>query len=318
MAKEILIHGALIFLFLAILMKGSDWFLEGAVAIARRLSIHPYWIGMTVVSIGTSLPELAASLAGIVKHSPAIMVGTVVGSNVVNLVLVAGIGILIRPLHSWSRKEAVSMGVMVMASLALWGASFFTVVPHWVGVAMLVSYAAYLWILKGAPEEEADPEQADAGGAEITPLRVAIWILGLVMVILGSSKAVEHALKLAEMMNVNSGFIALVIISVGTSLPELGVTVSSALRGHGEIMLGNVVGSNVANILLISGISFTFARIGVSHSVRFVALPYMVLVAVMFMLMSRIKRRLSRLDGVLLLCAYVVFLVISFTCLTGR
>ncbi len=317
MAREIVVHGALIFLFLGVLLKGSDWFLEGAVAIAQRLSIHPYWIGMTIVSIGTSLPELAASVAGILKRSPSIMVGTVVGSNVVNLALVAGVGILIKPLHSWSRREATAMGVMVASSLFLWGVSFFTVVPHWVGVAMLGAYIAYLWILKGSPDEVRE-EKEDQDTKEITPFRAALWGIGLVMVIVGSNQAVDHALKLAALMNVNSGFIALIIISVGTSLPELGVTVSSALKGHGEIMLGNVVGSNVANILLISGLSFAFAKVGVSPAVRMVALPYMVLVAVLFMVMSRIKRRLSRLDGALLLIAYGVFLVLSFTYLTGK
>ncbi len=315
MEREILLHGASIFFFLFVLLKGSDFFLEGAVAIAERLSIHPYWIGITVVSIGTSLPELAASVAGILKGTPAIMVGTVVGSNVVNLALVAGVGILIRPLDSWSRREAIAMASMVIASLALWGVSFFSTVPHWVGVVMLLFYALYLFVLKGEPEEKAEGEEEERHN--ITPLRVLLWIAGLAMVILGSNRAVEHALKLAEILRVNSGFIALIIISVGTSLPELGVTITSAAKGHGEIMLGNVVGSNVANILLISGLSFTFAKVGVSPTIRTIAIPYMVAVAIAFMLMCRIKRRLSRLDGAILLITYIIFLILSFTYLTG-
>ncbi len=313
MESGILLHGAMIFVFIAVLLKGSDLFLEGAVTIANRLSIHPYWIGMTVVSIGTSLPELAASLAGVLKGTPAIMVGTVVGSNVVNLSLVAGVGILIRPLESWSRRQALAMGAMVLSSLALWGASFFSTIPHWAGVAMLFFYGLYLFSLKGGEEVE----ERDEPPAEITPFNLLKWAVGLAMVILGSNQAVDHALKLAEIMKVNGGFIALIIISVGTSLPELGVTISSSVKGEGDIMLGNVVGSNVANILLISGISSAFAKVSVSPAIRTIALPYMILVALAFVLMCRIKRRLSRLDGAIMLMTYIIFLILSFSYLTG-
>ncbi len=314
MEKAILLHSVLIFVFLSILLKGSDLFLEGAVAIAKRLSIHPYWIGITVVSVGTSLPELAASLAGIMKGTPAIMVGTVVGSNVLNLALVAGIGILIKPLRSWNRSQAIAMGSMVAASFALWAASFLSPIPHWIGLGMLACYILYLLALKGEPEALDTPEEEKPS---ITPLKLGIWVVGLAMVLVGSEQAVNHAMKLAKILNVHSGFIALIIISVGTSLPELGVTIASAIKGEGDIMLGNVVGSNVANILLISGISFLFANVTVSPLVRKIALPYMVFVAVSFMLMCRIKRSLSRLDGAILLITYAIFLILSFRYLTG-
>ncbi len=259
---------------LALLIKGADWFVDGSAGIAGKCKIPPLIIGLTVVAFGTSAPELCVSVASAIKHSTEIAIGNVVGSNIANILLILGVAALIHHLPVTRNSLVLDLPVLLVSSgllvgLGVWGRAL----EWWDGLIFLGIFAAYLTVLllkakkslktAGAAALPVQTERTPKGKIArwYAAMREKIWflivltIVGLGLVVGGGTLLVESAKQIAGHFGVSERIIALTVVAIGTSLPELVTSVVAARKGETDIAVGNVIGSNIFNILLIAGIS---------------------------------------------------------------
>ncbi len=245
----------------AILVKGADLLVEGAVSLARRLGVSDLVVGLTVVSFGTSCPELFVSLLASARGNPDIAMGNVLGSNIANVLLVLGASAAVRPLAVSRSAVAWEIPASLFASLLLWDMASDTTSPDAPGLSrgdglVLLGFLA-IFLLRSysasrGGEPPADMPAAPAHGLARSFLMVAT---GLVFLALGGHFIVDSAVKIAYWAGMPESVVGLTVVAVGTSLPEMATSVTAALRGMSDIAVGNVVGSNLFNILLILGVS---------------------------------------------------------------
>jgi cation:H+ antiporter len=306
---------------LIILVKGADYLVDGAVGLAKKFGISPFIIGLTVVAMGTSAPEVAASITAAVKGFGDTAIGNVYGSNIANLALIGGICAIISPIvvsASVLRKE---LPVMLVSALLLLPAlaidSYLSrdesilLLVLFVG---LVVYTVYMG-LKQAKTNPTVSEQAEeylktkqaSLGANI------VYVLaGLVALALGAHLAVTGAVVIGKAIGLSDAVIGLTIMAIGTSLPELVTCVNAALKGHDDISIGNLVGSNVFNTLLVVGAAGAINPFQVSP--RLVGTDYWVMIGVslIFIAMAFFKKAITRLNGAILLTIYVLYMIYLF------
>jgi cation:H+ antiporter len=288
---------------LAGLFFGGNWLVQGASAIALRLRISPLVIGLTVVGFGTSTPELLVSLQAALRGASGIAIGNVVGSNIANILLILGIAAVIGPFTASLSALRRDLGWMLGAALitlpAFWGG----MVGRWEGAALTLGILLYVTIcLRQAGTEEA-PAIAPAPVWKST----LVVLAGLATLLVGARLLVDSATDIARTFGVSEAVIGLTIVAVGTSLPELATSVVAAIRGERDIALGNVVGSNVFNILAILGITALVAPIPVEA--RFLAVDAPVMIAVSLLLVGTIwlGRGMGRAAGALFLALYLAY-----------
>jgi len=263
---------------LAVLWKCAECLVAGAVGLANRLGVSPLVIGLTVVAMGTSAPEVAASIAAALRGVGDVAIGNVYGSNVANLALVGGLSALIRPVPINKRVLRREIPVMLLVALLLWPAL-------------------------------QDLQLSRSEGAALLAVFAVLVLLTVYMVALGADMSVQGAVFIGEQIGLSNAVIGLTIIAVGTSLPELVTCVVAAVKGQHDISIGNLVGSNVFNTLLVVGAAGAIRPFGLSQ--RLVGLDYwiMIMVSAGFVLMAIGGRRISRVDGALLLCGYLGYMV---------
>lgn len=307
---EILIQLLLLVVGFFLLMKGADWFVDGASGIADRLGIPELVVGLTIVAMGTSLPEAAVSIAAAMKGSAEITIGNVVGSNILNVLIILGITALIRviPVQSSTVRYEIPFTIGVTVLLVCLG-SF----DHQVGrvdggilwLFMLI-YLAYLWRMArgGNPESENNGEEkADEGKKKGILILLAMVIIGGAMIVFGSDVTVDAATAIAKMFGMTERFIGLTIVALGTSLPELVTSVTAAIKGKSDIAMGNIVGSNIFNILFVVGTSALI--IPVTYSELFLFDGFVAIGTIILLFICVVKnKRLGRLGGVLMLMGY--------------
>lgn len=263
----------------ALLIKGADWFVDGSAGIAGKCKIPPLIIGLTVVAFGTSAPELCVSVASAIQKSTDIAIGNVVGSNIANVLLILGVSALIHNLPVTKNSLALDLPVLVLSSalligLGVWGSAL----EWWDGLILLLVFIAYMSVLlvkarrvlkmqNAAPVSEAEPdkvaERREQGKIArwFTLMRRKTWFLvlltlvGLGMVVGGGTLLVDGAKFIAKYFGASERIIALTVVAIGTSLPELVTSVVAAKKGETDIAVGNIIGSNIFNILLIGGVS---------------------------------------------------------------
>ena len=278
-----------------LLVWGADKFVEGASALARKMGVSPLLVGLTIVAFGTSMPELAVSVTAALRGANEIAVGNVVGSNMFNLLVVAGLSAVICPL--------------VMDKMLLrrdWPLSIFAAV-------LLVIFAVILSRqIKAALNDRAQLAAAEAEAAEeaaeMTKSPVMIWVnivLGLACIVLGGQLAVNGATGIARMFGLSETLIGLTIVAIGTSLPELVTSIVAARKGQNEIAMGNVIGSNLFNILLILGVSAVITPIPV-QATSIIDCLFLIAISVVFYHPAR-KGKLGRLPGAVMAAMYVVY-----------
>ncbi|CAN5824688.1 calcium/sodium antiporter [soil metagenome] len=296
-----------------LLYLGAEALIRGAVALAVRAGMTPLVVRLTVVAAGTSMPELVVSVLSSVRGEGAIAIGNVVGSNICNILLIAGVAALIRPItvqRAIVRREIPLMiaATVLAAALLLWGDSL----VRWeAGLLLGLLVTSTAWSIRAARRETAlAPEAAgipaDAAGAP--PIRnLAMLVLGLVLLVVGANGFVEGATELARMFGLSEAVIGLTVVAIGTSLPELATSVVAALRWESDLALGNIVGSNVFNLLGI---------LGITGLVQPLALPagsagdlgVMLAAAVLLLPLSRTGFRLQRWEGAVLVGSYVAYI----------
>ena len=302
---EILIQLLLLVVGFVLLMKGADWFVDGAAAIADRLGIPQLVIGLTIVALGTSLPEAAVSISAATKGSAAITIGNVLGSNIMNVLVILGLTsvICVIPVQKSTVRYEIPFTIIITAILAGLGLVN-NQIDRWEGGvlwALMIVYLLYLLKMakSGKPAEE---EQKDEKKKPIW-LLILMVIVGAVMIVKGSDVTVDAASAIAKMFGMEERFIGLTIVAFGTSLPELVTSVTAALKGKTDIAVGNIVGSNIFNILFVVGTTALITPVAYAPSFLVDSLVAIAAITLLFLCVVK-NRRLGRLGGIIMLLGY--------------
>ena len=309
----------------ALLLFGGESVVRGSVALAQRLGVSPLIVGLTIVGFGTSLPEMVVSVNAALVGSPGLAVGNVVGSNIANILLILGVAAVIAPIavHPGAVKRdllGMSAATLVYVGLGMSGQIVF-----WQGVLMLIALMSYIgftvWHDNKSNDEAAELHRDEAAEMGEIPLRTVsiagIIIVGLFAVVVGAEWLVTGATTLATEFGVSEEVIGLTVVAIGTSLPELATSIVAAYRGHSDVCVGNVLGSNLFNLFGITGVTALFAPLPFSDKI--VSFDLWILLAataiiIPFMLTGR---RISRPEGIVLLILYVSFIASQFVGMSG-
>ena len=305
---EMLIQLALLAVGFVFLVKGADWFVDGAASIAAKLGIPQLVIGLTIVAMGTSAPEAAVSLTAAFHGNADITIGNVVGSNIMNVLVILGLAALICPMKVAKLTAFVDIPVTFVISLLLLLLGLDGSISRLDASILLVVFIGYLGYLffmtkKGLIVGESDEEVAKI---QSVPKALLFMIIGLTLIIVGSSFAVDAASAIAKMLGLSERFIGLTIVALGTSLPELFTSVVAAMKKNPDMAIGNIVGSNLFNILFVVGLSGMVIPVPFASAFRFDTLVAAATMLLLFLL-SLPKRRLGRIAGVILLAGYVAY-----------
>ena len=306
---------ALLALGFVLLVKGADWFVEGAGRVAEKFGIPQLVIGLTIVAIGTSLPEAAVSVSAALKGSAEITIGNIVGSNILNVLLILGITSVIRSVAVQKSTVRYEIPFVILVSALLMGIGY---TDHTVGRidgiilwALLVCYLVYLLVIakKGGdlPEEMTEGAAKEDGQMPVWKM-LALIVLGGVMIVVGSDVAVDAATELARIFHMSERLIGLTIVAFGTSLPELVTSVTAALKGKADIAVGNIVGSNIFNILFVVGTSALITPVAYAPAFLVDSVVCIASTVLLWLCVFR-KKRLGRLGGMAMLAGYAGYFV---------
>lgn len=294
---------------LAMLCFGGNWLVNGGVAIAKKFRISNLVIGMTVVAYGTSTPELAASIAAAGEHS-AVILGNVIGSNIANVGMVIGIAAILVPLavnKSILKKEIpIMLGVSLLVVLV----SIDGDISQYDGVLLLSGLGVFgYYTYKKAVRQRAKDTVGQSAG-NVYPKSIVLIVIGVVLLYVGAILAVDNAVILAKEFGLSEKIIGLTVIAIGTSLPELITSIIAIRKGHADIGIGNIIGSNIYNILMIMGIGAVLSGVAVSSDVY---LDYAVMIIFGASLLIALKTRvIGRTVGICLSMGYVAYLAFTF------
>ena len=316
---------------LVCLIKGGDWFVDGAVGVARRFHVSELLIGATVVSIGTTLPEVMVSTASAIGGHGEIAYGNAIGSVICNSALIAAISIAVHPDVVNPKSMRVPVAFFFVAALGYAAIAYtsgeFT---RPFGIVLLCMFVAYIVAniigMKNTPKEELEEQATDAGERETEPEKklgknLLLLVVGAALIAVGARLLIDNGILIAQALGVPESVIALTFVALGTSLPELVTAITSLVKGHYDLSLGNVIGANVFNLVLVCGMSITLAPFHLPGSAVFLGhnaslvleLPVMFLVMLTLTLPALLKGKTFRLQGLLMLAVYAAFCVIQFT-----
>jgi len=294
-----------------LLLKGADLLVDGGTGLALKSGISPLVVGLTIVAFGTSAPELAASLVAALKGSGDISFGNVVGSNCANIALILGVTALIRPLAVNISLVKWEVPFLIGISVLTYGVGFIQHTNRLIGVGFLALFFVYLMHCKKSPPVELDVD--DKKEAKAFPALIFMVLLGIAGLGSGGMLFVEGARNIALTLGVSEAIIGLTVVAIGTSLPELITSVIASLKGHADISLGNIVGSNIFNILLVLGATSVIQPYTISHDtfLEMVGMPVMMGLTVALPLFALRGNRISRIEGTLLFIVYLVYCVLA-------
>jgi cation:H+ antiporter len=298
---------------LCVLVGGAECLIRGAVRIARALGVSPFIIGFTLVGFGTSAPELVVSVSAALQGSPAIALGNVVGSNIANIGLILGIATIIRPLDGEMRMLKVEVPLVIVVSLLLWFLCRDGTLSRIDGIIFLSLFLGVMIYMYGTARQEPPGVKEEVG--KTAAVKMPVWIAGILVAIglgglvWGADLMVGSAVAMAREFGVSEWLIGLTIVAVGTSLPELAATGAAAWKGESDIALGNILGSNVFNILLILGVTVVVNPMHIADSILFREMPAMVLFAVLLLPILFNGLKVYRWEGLVLLAGYAGFIV---------
>lgn len=288
-----------------LLVKGADWFVDGASGLARKLGIPQLVIGLTIVAMGTSLPEAAVSISAALRGNAEITIGNIVGSNILNILIILGVTALIVTLKVADSTVRYEIPFMIVATFVLLWLGYTGGQVTWLeGVILWVLFLLYLRYLymmaKKGKEEEREAEQLS------TAKIIGLILAGVVMIAAGSNFAVEGASNLAKALGISQRFIGLTIVAFGTSLPELVTSVSAARKHNADIAIGNIVGSNIFNILFIVGTTALITPVTFASGFVVDTLIAAAVGILLFVCVARTKE-LRKKAGIVMLLAYILY-----------
>ncbi len=294
------------------LAVGGELLVRGAVGIADKLGVSTLFTGLVIVGFATSMPEMAASVQASLAGSPEIAWGNIVGSNLANTLLILGASALVAPivLTGGGRRDAI---VALGLTLMLWALAWSQLGGRWIGLALLAGIIAYIvWRYRnpGVAQIEDDDEDGEAPGS--TVVAVLLFLAGLGILVVGGNALVTGAIDLARIFNVPETVIGLTVVAIGTSLPELAASIAAALRGKSGLAIGNVLGSNIYNILLIGGATMSIAPFALPADLAGLEMGLLTASAVALVALLYYAKQIGRLIGGILLAAFAANVVLVF------
>lgn len=303
---EILLQLVLLVVGFVMLVKGADWFVEGAAGIAAKFGIPQLVVGLTIVAMGTSAPEAAVSITAALKGSADITIGNVVGSNIMNILVILGLTavIIVTPVAKSTVKIEIPYMIAITFLLLALGMSG-NQITFWEGVILWAAFLVYLgylfWMATKNKEEEEEEEKP------VWKLLV-LTLVGLVLVVWGSDVTVDAASAIASAFGMSERLIGLTIVAFGTSLPELCTSVSAAMKGKSDIAIGNIVGSNIFNILFVVGTTALITPVTFQANFVIDTLIAAAAAILLWLCVFR-KQRLNRTGGIIMLISYAAYFV---------
>ena len=304
---------------LALVVFGADWLVDGASSIARKTGLSEFVIGLTIVGFGTSCPELVVSLTGAIEGNADVAIGNVVGSNIFNVLLILGLTAVLAPVAITRTNKTRDIPIMACVTLlmilcgmshTLLGLGQADRLSRVEGIVFLIVFAVYLWYCfksNTGVEESEDVKQKSI------PVSILLVLAGLAGLIFGGNLFVNSATSVAKMLGVSDKFIAITILAGGTSLPELATSVVAAVKGKGQLALGNILGSNVFNILLILGASAVICPLSFA-SMTLVDMGVVLLSTILVLVSAYSFKRdsMDRADGTVMILCYAAYMVWLF------
>jgi cation:H+ antiporter len=298
---------------LVLLLAGGELLVRGAVACAKSLGVSPLLIGLTLVGFGTSTPELVTSVTAALNGSPGIAVGNVVGSNTANILLILGMSAIIYPLAVnplGFKRDAIMLAVAAFACLVV---VLYGRIGPLVGVgfiALLIAYVGYVYIKeKAVPDEAALVSEHRAEDARVGPsnrwISVTMAVIGIAITIFGAGFLVDGAIGVAKGLGVSDTIIGLTIVAVGTSMPELVTSIMAAIRKHADVAYGNIIGSNIFNVLFILGTTALIQPIEIPQQIANVDIWVMMAATGLLILFARTGIQLQRWEGIVFVTSYI-------------
>ena len=291
--------------------SGATWLTNGSAAIAQRLKMSEYIIGMTIVAVGTSLPELTVSVASTFAGSADMAIGNIVGSNIFNILFILGICALIKPVSFTKNNLRVDIWLCLAVSLALvamlWGGKLSRIE----GIVMVLCYiAVIIFSIKSGNKEQGVQEDEPQESSKFSWIKSLLLVaLGLLALVYGADLTLDSAITVARSLGISERVIGITLLAGGTSLPELAASLVAVSKGHGALALGNVIGSNIANILLILGSCATITPLAMG-SITYIDLGVLFGAAVLLAISARVfgHRVITRMEAVAFLAAYVLYI----------
>lgn len=305
---------------LVLLFVGGEGLVRGSVSVAERLGLSKLIIGLVIVGFGTSTPELLVSVNAALDGVPEIALGNVIGSNIANVLLIVGIAIVILPITGWNRTAVRDGLVATLVGLGLFGLLYSEAIGRVEGIVLLVILAVYLsasyWLERRDKSSQVFDHEAEE--FEDVPIKNA-WLAllfvvgGIAILVFGADLLVKGAVSIARTFGVPDAVIGLSLVAVGTSLPELATAIVAALRRHSDVVLGNVIGSNIFNILAILGVTAVITPIEVSARFRELDALVMLAASVLLVVLLFALKRIGRVWGAAMLAVYAAYMGYLFT-----
>ncbi|WP_226086820.1 calcium/sodium antiporter [Mesobacillus sp. S13] len=302
----------------ALLIKGADYFVEGSSKIATLLRVPPLLVGLTIVAFGTSSPEATVSIIAAMEGSSEVSLGNVIGSNIFNITLVVGITAMINPLAVETMTIRKEIPFTLLASVALAAVANdialdmanINLIGRSEGIILLLFFMIFLYYIIEIALNNREPASsvaADAGRGTWGK-NIFFTLAGLAAIIFGGDLVVDNATEIALSLGMSETLVGLTIVAVGTSLPELITSITAALKKKSEIALGNIVGSNIFNILFVLGTSATISPLAVNDKI-FTDIALMIILTAVLLIFSRSKFKISKVEGAILAAGYIVYLI---------
>jgi len=303
---------------------GAEWLVRGAAGLAKRFGVSPVVIGLTVVSLGTSAPELTVSLIAALQGSPDVAVGNVLGSNLANIGLVLGVTAMLTPLSVHAQVVRREIPVMFLFTLVTFPVLLDGTVSRGDGVILFTTLVGYLILLFRASQDEPETVQAgfkdfvDEEGPAATPGTTPIWrlagmiLIGGALLVVGGSAIVSGATVIARAIGIPDLLIGMTVVAIGTSLPELATSIVAATKGEADIAVGNVVGSNIFNLGAVLGLTSMVTPIPVSPDVLSFHYPAVLLLTLLVVPFARTRLQVGRLEGGVLVVLYLIGGTLAF------
>lgn len=291
---------------IVVVLKSADWLTNGAVGLATRLGISQIVIGLTIVAIGTSMPEFFVSIVSAIKGTPDLAVGNIVGSNIFNVLLIVGVAATVAPITIQRGTVRRDIPIAIIASIMLMVMMLDDTISRIDALILFVAFIAFIWITlrdskNASNEEDSSKETIGVGKSAF------LILVGLVGLVLGSNIFVDNASSLAHSWGISDAIIGLTIVAGGTSLPELATSVVAARKGDSGIAIGNVLGSNVFNILMILGLTGLISPMHIQN-ITYVDMGVMVVSMILFWLFSFTKLRIDRWEGCLMIACFLGYI----------
>lgn len=292
---------------IVVVLKSADWLTNGAVGLATKLGISQIIIGLTIVAIGTSMPEFFVSIVSAIKGTPDLAVGNIVGSNIFNVLLIVGVAATVAPIAIQRATVRRDIPIAIVASIMLTFMMLDDNISRIDALILFAAFIAFIWITLRNSKNDANEKDASTEKVIPTWKSVLFIIFGLVGLVLGSNIFVDNASSLAHGWGISDAVIGLTIVAGGTSLPELATSAVAARKGDSGIAIGNVLGSNVFNILMILGLTGIISPMHIQN-ITYIDMAVMVISMALFWLFSFTKLRVERWEGCVLIACFLGYI----------